>query len=364
MAQLDMPAALFTVLALLLFLKERFTASALASVALVLVKETGALLPLVLGLTLLFDRARSKYARYYLAPALALGLWLLYLWHATGHIFGDAGFTHYNLTYALQPVHAALSLIRHLYYLFIADFRWIGALAMVFAWKNTGAYRTRPWKITWSFIAAHIALVSVLGGAELERYLLPVIPLIYAATAAALVTLRPLFRNTAAVAATAGLLAGLFLNPPFPFPYENNLAMVDFVDLHRSAAQFLEQTYPQRTIFTAWPLTGALRDPAFGYVQQPLAVAETSDLRYSTLQSIDPGRVDALVLYSRTWEPAWGVLHWKFVERFLGRYYDYEPQMSAAEVRAHFGLSRIQRWTRRGQWIEIYARPATSGSPR
>ena len=54
----------------------------------------------------------------------------------THHIFGDPGFTHYNLDYALQPVHAALSLIRHLYYLFIADFRWILSLAILFAWSK------------------------------------------------------------------------------------------------------------------------------------------------------------------------------------------------------------------------------------
>ena len=73
MAQLDMPAMLFTVLALLLFLDDRHVAAALASTALVLAKETGALLPLILAGVLLFDRPRAKYAAYYLAPFAALG---------------------------------------------------------------------------------------------------------------------------------------------------------------------------------------------------------------------------------------------------------------------------------------------------
>jgi 4-amino-4-deoxy-L-arabinose transferase-like glycosyltransferase len=78
MAQLDMPALLFTVLALILFLRDTHAAAAAACTALVLAKETGALLPLIFGLVLFFDPGRSKYAVYYLAPFVALGIWFLY----------------------------------------------------------------------------------------------------------------------------------------------------------------------------------------------------------------------------------------------------------------------------------------------
>jgi len=202
-----------------------------------------------------------------------------------------------------------------------------------------------------------VLMVSLLGGAELERYLLPVLPLVYIAIGAAWSVLRPMWRNASIAVVAAGLVAGLLLNPPFPFPFENNLAMVDFVELHRTAAQFVEKTYPNRRIYTAWPLTQALRDPAFGYVHAKLSPTETADLRYSTLQAIDPKKVDVLVLYSRTWEPGWGVLRFGIIQRFLHRFYEYEPQMNSAQVREHFGLSPVQRWTRRGQWIEIYVRP-------
>src|SRR5277367_21753 len=72
MAQLDMPAMLFTVLAIWMFLADRHAAAAAACTALVLCKETGALLPFVLVLALWRDPARSKYAAYYLAPFAAL----------------------------------------------------------------------------------------------------------------------------------------------------------------------------------------------------------------------------------------------------------------------------------------------------
>ncbi len=356
LAQLDMPAMLFTLLALLLFLEGRHKSAALASVALVLTKETGALLPLLLGAALWLNRSTRKQAWLYTVPFFTLAVWFFVLWRSTGHLFGDAGFTHYNIAYALNPVRAAVSLVRRVYYLFIADFRWVGAFAIVYAWRRASVYSTRAWKITWLFIAAHTLMVSLLGGAELERYLLPVIPLIYIAMAVAWSTVSALVRNVSFVAVSAGLLLGLFLNPPFPFPYENNLAMADFVNLHRDAARYLEHAHPDRTIYTAWPLTQALRDPAFGYVSRGLAVSETSDLRRSTLEAINPRGVDVLVVYSRTWEPDWGVLRWPLVQQFLARYYEYGPQMNAYEIRQHFGLNAVQRWTRGGQWIEIYTR--------
>jgi hypothetical protein len=204
------------------------------------------------------------------------------------------------------------------------------------------------------FLGAHVVMVSALGGAELERYLLPVLPLLYIAMAAAWSTLRPRWRNAGFATVAAGLLIGLFVNPPYPFPFENNLAMVDFVELHRDAAQYLETNYPDRVVYTAWPLTAALRDPAFGYVTKKLASVETSDFGESTLNRLDPKGVNVLVLYSRTWEPSWSVLRWPWVEAFLRHFYLYQPQMDSDEVQQHFGLIPVRQWTQRGQWIEIY----------
>ncbi|HTW66735.1 MAG TPA: hypothetical protein VME17_19080 [Bryobacteraceae bacterium] len=356
MAQLDMPAMLFTILALFLFLRDCHAAAAIACTALVLAKETGAIVPLIFGVILLLDPGRSKYARYYLAPFVALGIWFFALWRTTGHLFGDPGYTRYNIWYSLNPIRASLTLLRRLYYLFIDDFRWVGALAILVTWRRHDLYRTRAWKIVWTIIAAHVLLVSLLGGAGLERYLLPLLPLVYIAMAAAFAALTPAKRAIGVSAMAAGLIAGSFLNPPFPMPYENNLAMADFVELHRDAAQFLERAYPAGTIYTAWPLTQALRDPVFGYVDRKLASHETSDLNYSTLNAINPASVNVLVLYSRTWAPPWGVLQWAFVRNFLHRFYEYERPMTSADVRAHFGLVPVHRWTQRGQWIEVYAR--------
>jgi hypothetical protein len=356
MAQLDLPAAVFTVLGLLLFLQHRHMAAALVCVVLALTKETGVLLPVLCGAWLILDSSSRRYAPLYLAPVVVLGAWLLVLKSATGQWLGDAGFAHYNVGFALHPVRIGLCLLRRLYYLCLADFRWIGAVAIVVAWKRRGLFRTPAWRFTWIFIAGHVLLVSILGGAELERYLVPVIPLLYVAMAAAWSILVPPLRNACVAAMGAGLLLGLFLNPPYPFPYENNLAMTDFVELQKTAAQELEAGYAGLPIYSAWPLTQALRNPAFGYVKHAQIAEETSDLRASTLLRIDSNKPSVLVLYSRTWEPTWGVMRVPWVEKVLAHFYEYGPQMDTSGVREHFGMVPAKRWTRRGQWIEIYVR--------
>lgn len=358
MAQLDLPAAVFTALGLLLFLQQRHLAAALACTALVLTKETGVLLPLLCGACLLLSRqpARRRNAPLYIGPLVVLAAWLLVLKSSTGQWLGDAGFAHYNVDFALHPVRIALCLAQRLYFLCLADFRWIGWIAILLAWRKRGLFRTPAWKFTWLYMAAHVLLVSLFGGAGLERYLLPVLPPLYVAMAAAWSILLPRWRNASLVLTSAGLLSGLFLNPPFPFPYENNLAMTDFVELQKTAAQELESKYSEFPIYSAWPLTQALRQPALGYVHRPLVAEETSDLRASTLALIDPGKVSVLVLYSRTWEPPWGWPRFPLVRRLLARFYQYGSQMDSDGVRQHFGLTPVRRWTRRGQWIEIYLR--------
>jgi len=355
MAQLDMPAMVFTVAALLFYLQRRYEVAAVTCVALVLTKETGVILPLLFVADLVRQR-RLATAALFVPAFVALGAWLLYLRSATGYIFGDPGFTHYNVGYALNPVRASLALLRRFYFLFISDFRWIGAVAIVAALRRTRIFRSRAWAIVGLFAAGHILLVSLLGGAALERYLVPVLPLLYCAVAAALTALSARWRVPAIIAMTAGLVAGMFVNPPFPFPYENNLAMVDFVRLHEEAAHFVESHYAGAKVYTAWPLTSALRRPEFGYVGHPIRAVETSDLHESTLRALAPVHPEVLILYSRTWEPQWGVLRFRPVQSFLRRYYEYEPEMSPDEAHGVLGLEPMARWSSRGQWVEVFAR--------
>ncbi len=240
MAQLDMPAMLFTTLALWLFLRGRIPAAAIACTALVLVKETGVVAPLVFAVWLAYER-RWRDAAWFLTPVAALGGWIAILYRATGHWTGSPGIRR------LQPVLSiasdALRLQRAAPHLLSVlrqsalDRRFRHSLRLAhqraFSEAATGeSPEPSPWRTWW--------YVTALGGATLERYLLPVLPVLYAAMTAGLF-LFPEESHGSFVPPplAAGLIAGIFVNPPYPFPYENNLAFADFVHLQAQAADYL-----------------------------------------------------------------------------------------------------------------------------
>lgn len=358
MAQLDMPAMVFTVIGLLLFLRGQYAMSALACTVLVLMKETSIAVPAVFGAWMLWER-RWRPAMYFTIPAMALAAWLAYLHNGTGYILGNPEFAHYNVGFQLHPVRMGITLIRRVYYIFIANWHIIGTAAIVYAWRRSTLFRMREWGVVAAVAALQTLIVTVLGGAALERYLMPVLPLFYIAAAAAFTTWASKPRRIATAVMFFGLVAAIFINPVFPFPFENNAGFIDFVRLQKDAATFIEAKYPAATITSAWPFPDALRRPEFGYVNHPIAVRGIDNFDPKTLLSLK-GDVEVLVVYSRTWEPRWGALRLDWIRRILTDYYFYQPQLTSVEIEKQLGLIPIVRWQRRGQWIEIFA---TSQAP-
>jgi hypothetical protein len=362
MAQLDMPAMVFTLCSLLLFLKKRFAASAAVCVLLVLAKETGIVTPLVFFVLLVWRREFRR-AAWFIAPALALGIWLLILHRATGHWLGNPDFAHYNVGYSLHPVRLFMSFTRRIYYLFFAEFRFIGTLAILWATNAPprSRFRTSNYKgrVAVLVAAANFIIVSVLGGAELERYLLPALPIFYIAVAIAVTALPKGLSALTISALLAGLAANLFWNPPYPFPYENNLAMVDFVRLQQTAGDYASRNLQNSVIATAWPYTTGLRNPDFGYVRQPLRTIETNDFNPSFIARLPKEKFDVLITYTRTWAPENGVIGIPAVRQFLARFYEWRPPITTEQC-ITLGLHPRISWSRRGQTLTIYVRKSAS----
>ena len=353
MIQLDMPAMVFTTLALLLFLDERYAACAAASTVLVLVKETSLAAPMVFAAWLIFKDRRYVQALYFVAPAAALGGWLLLLHHWTGYWLGSADFERYNLQGALNFWHIFWAVLRRAQVLFISDGHFLGTLA-IFA--GAALFRTREWRIATVTAGFQVLTVSVLGGAILDRYLLPTLPILYAAMACGASVFTPRVRHALIGGMAALLVLGLFWNPPYPFPYENNLAMVDFTDLQKDAAVFLEDEMPNKRILSAWPFTDAVKHPECGYVTHPLPVVKASDFQLSSLAAFDRRDYDVVVFYSREWIYQDSKFDIGVLRPLFARYLNYHPQASREEVRAGLDLVPLARWDKGGQWIEIYAK--------
>jgi 4-amino-4-deoxy-L-arabinose transferase-like glycosyltransferase len=364
LAQLDMPAMCLSILALLLFLQDRIRASAIACTVLVLVKETGAVVPALFGCWILFENRRGgtkerAQALWFLLPFPGLLIWLMALHHTTGHWFGSAAFTAYNVREPLHPTRFLFALARRLYYLFIGTGHFIGTLALLWALRRMPLLKERPWRIAWSFVLVQLLVVSALGGAVLERYILPALPVVYIAFAISLRALLPRARHLTLLALVVCLIAANFLNPFYPFPFENNLAFVSFVGLEQSAANTVEQhagAFPGGgLVATAFPVADALRKPDFGFVQIPQKVIEISDFSRPEIEKLKARMPDMVVFYRRTWDPL-HLLDHPAVSRLFTRYYGYEPEMPPDQIAAALSMRVVRRWTRRGLSMSLLER--------
>jgi 4-amino-4-deoxy-L-arabinose transferase-like glycosyltransferase len=352
LAQLDMPAMCFTALALLLFLQDRMRASAAVCVMLVLVKETGIAAPAVFGCWLLFER-RTRNAVWFCLPGVALALWLVALKHVTGHWFGNAEFTQYNLFYPLNPIRLAFALLRRAYYLFVGSGHFIGTAALVWAYRRMPLLHTRAWRISGAFLAAHCIVVSVLGGAVLERYLLPVLPVLYAAFAISLWSLLPRWRTWALAALLLCLCCANFINPVYPFPFENNLAFVNFVSLERRAAVAVEDR--PGVLATTFPMADAFRRTEFGYVRTPRKVRELADFRPESIAPLREHPPELMIVYDTTWDPL-QILSRNPGGWLMARFYGYEPILPPQAIASMLSMRVARRWERGGLTMSLLVR--------
>jgi 4-amino-4-deoxy-L-arabinose transferase-like glycosyltransferase len=358
LAQLDMPAMACAILALLLFLQNRWRDSAIVCTVLVLVKETGAVVPALFGCWLLVER-RYRSAAWFLLPGPGLAVWLIALHHATGHWFGNAAFAAYNVNDALHPAHVLGALMRRVYYLFLGSGHFIGSAALAWALGRMPLLRDRAWRIAWSFVFAQVCVVSLLGGATLERYLLPVLPVVFIAFAIAMRALHKRMRQIALGGLVACLIAANFVNPPYPFPLENNLAFTDFVRLEESTITQVEHdglALPGGGLVAAsFPVSNALRNPDFGYAGFRHHVLEVTGFTRAEVDRIAAQAPDMVVVPPRPWDPL-HLLDHPAVVRFLTSTYAYEPELSADQTAAALSMRITRRFTRRGLSMQLLER--------
>ena len=397
LVHLDLAVAFFTLLAIVALLDERWIVWAVMGSLAVLTKETAIVLVPAAWAYLWIEKRRAGNRfppRAWLAtasPCLPLALWALYYHHHTGFWTGNAGYLQYNLYSTLNPVRFLLSLLRRLYELFLSGFNWLLVALAVAGWwwsKNNPqiahiaqiplgqqeadctAGGDARWcgfvRVAALLAAAYLLMLSAVGGAVLPRYMLPIYPPLIVVAIGWIWRLPRALARVGCLAAAACLVFAWFNNPPYPFPYEDNLAFADFVHLHQQAAEYLEhsdaaersgETGSGLRILTAWPATNELETPDLGYVTRPLRVVTVDGFSAGDLQGVAPGAFDVLYLYSRKWEPPgnW-VERVPWMARLQSRYFDYAPQAPERELADRFHLKLAARWERRGQWVAIYRR--------
>ncbi len=268
LAHADIFAATFTLWALSFYF-ERYVSpcgpARLAAVAILfslaaLAKETAIVTALVLALweivLLVTERADKEspaslaWLATLAAPALPLAAWYAYHRHKTGFIFGNPEFLRYNATANLSGMRVLVSLWHRMIHLTVHMNLYVPVVAtaaVLLMPKVLPRTRTstRPVLSALAVVLLGNAFAfSVLGGALLTRYLLPLYPLVLLLCVATWWTRGKIIALLASLTAMA-FLAGLCINPPYSIAPEDNLTYADMIRLHQQAIAVIAQRFPQ-----------------------------------------------------------------------------------------------------------------------
>ena len=204
-------------------------------------------------------------------------------------------------------------------------------------------------------VVAYVCAMAVIGGAVLARYMLPVVPLVIVVFVTTLWRRIERWRWTLAII-ILGFVAGLFINPPYTFSMEDNLAYRDFIQLHENAEHFLQTHYANGNVLTAWPASDELTRPFLGYVSRPMQIMRVEDFRLEQLMSAadaKPG-YDLALVFSTKYEPPNPLLKdWPAWERIKMRFFDYHHDVPPAVAAQILGGEIVFSERRQGQWIAV-----------
>jgi hypothetical protein len=397
LAHLDLAAAGLTFWALLAYVENRrWSAAAWFSLA-ALAKETAILAPLALlvweliaTLFLIPSKARdlgSSAARQepgrlvtfaprndrvmgwltggpLFLPLIPLALWYAFHYARTGFVFGNPEFFRYNVEATMQPLRVLLALGLRIWqvvgYLNLSFLTLAGLLAMWLPPLSDKAEERKRIALDVQFaflavIAAYVVAMAVVGGAELARYMLPVVPLVIVLWVSTLRRRVRIWRSAIAVVALA-FVAGLFFNPPHGFSIEDNLAYRDYILLHQQAEDFVEARYPMARVLTAWPASDELSRPYLGYVTRPMRVFRIEDFTAEQLMSASEAqsKFDVALVFSTKYDPphSW-FEHWRQWQQWKTEFFGYHRDVPPAAAAQILGGRLAYNETRHNQWIGV-----------
>jgi hypothetical protein len=403
LAHLDLAAAGLTFWALLAYVEDRRWAAALWFSVAVLAKETAILAPLALFAwellaKLLKVNAPSEPAQaregtasavppvptsdralapeeclpkrgpslllLLLLPLIPLALWYAFHYARTGFVFGNPEFFRYNVQTTVQPLRVLLALGLRLWqvvgYLNFSFLTLAGMLAMWLpALRDHGEERKRiSLDVQFSFlaiIAAYVVAMAVVGGAVLARYMLPVVPLVIILWVSTLRRRVRLWRAVIVIVALA-FVAALFLNPPYGFSIEDNLAYRDYILLHQQAEDYAEARYPMARVLTAWPASDEISHPYLGYVTRPMRVFRIEDFTVEQLMAASEMRsnFDVALVFSTKYEPPhpW-FERWHQWQQWKAQFFGYHRDVPPAAAAQILGGQLVYNDLHNGQWVGV-----------
>ena len=321
----------------------------------VLAKETAIITPFVLAafeLGAAFRKPLAVRRRSYVQAAcycfclLPLAAWYSYHYFKTGFLFGNPEFLRYNATATLEPLRILAAFAHRLAHLFAHMNMFVPVLCTIAAMmldpvvNEEGRTRVRvsfsAQMRIYALLLANAMAFSVLGGALLTRYLLPMFPLILLIAVSTFHRRTRYWQLLAAFSAAAFIVA-LFFNPPYGFAPEDNLSYAHVIRLHQQAIAQLVKRYPGSTVLTAWPMSDELSKPELGYVTTPFDVERLEDFTSAQIAKAadEPGEYSSALVFSTKEDPPALPFHLstpKVEQEYFGLHHDLSPAAIAARL--------------------------------
>lgn len=334
----------------------------------VLSKETAIVTPLALAVgELLYPQSASHTisrrflrASILLSPLLPLSAWYAYHKHKTGYVFGNPEYLRYNATSTLSALRIAVALGHRIFHLTAHMNLFVPVLCAAAAWMLPPRDDHNPLERTtllriWTVLTANALFFSVLGGALLTRYLLPLYPLVLLLCVYAWNRRVRGWSLLLALSAVA-FVVGIFINPPYRFSPEDNLSYRDMIVLQQQALSVIAKNYPTATVLSAWPATDELSKPELGYVRHPHLVVAINDFSLNSIQRAGESNADFSValVFSTKYDPprlpfSLGATNQALDARFFNGHQDLPP-----ETIAHMLDGKVVwQGSRNGQWAAI-----------
>ena len=378
LAHADIFAAACTLWGLVYALPESDRRPGLATawfVAAALSKETAIVVPLTLATLTLIDSfrsretqnrvARRREAAWLASCVLPLAAWYAFHYGRTGFIFGNPEFLKYNAGANFTPTrfaaafgHRILHLTAHMN-MFVPTLLTLAALMLNPKLDANGRERPRInpavlWRVFFTLLA-NAVLFSILGGALLTRYLLPMYPLVLLVALSTFYRRVPYWQSLAVLSATA-FLAGVFINPPYRFAPEDNLEYARVVRLHVAGIAQLNKQAPASTVLTAWPISDELTKPELGYVKTPYEVYRLEDFTEGQIDraAADPSGYSSALVFSTKYDPpslllSLGKRSESLDRRYFGLHHDLPPEVIALKLHGSLLWEREDH----NQWIAL-----------
>jgi hypothetical protein len=376
LAQVDLPAAGLIFWGLESHVRGRRGASIVWFALAALAKETAILVPLALFAwellgprfhwtrSLAHAKGSTRETLALLIAVIPLALWYGYHYARTGFVFGNPEFFRYNVQGTLHPLRIFLALLLRIWQTSGYLNLYLLTLACALAMRNPpltdedGPRKRIDLSVQASFLAittVYLLALSVLGGAALARYMLPVVPLVILVCVSTIWRRLRLWKLIIAIVALA-FVAALFINPPYGFSPEDNLAYRDYIRLHQQAETLLQQKYSNARVLTSWPASDELTHPYLGYVQKPFQVVRIEDFTAEQLLAAADARAqfDVVLVFSTKYQPPHSLFdRWRLWQRWKSQYFGYHRDLAPAAAASVLGGNLVYVKYYHGQWVAI-----------